>query len=137
MVPQSPLAAVPEWVQLGSAAAPLAILVGALIAGVIAWRSLIQRTKADRQDQWWKRAQWAMDTAIDQDPRRQLVGLAALDQLAESELIGAEEIDFLAKVAVAIQDFVLDSLNDEAETESADNEGGGSESGPGKATSDQ
>ncbi len=43
--------------------APLATFGVALVA-YFAYR---QKTNADKRDQWWKRAQWATDAALDQD----------------------------------------------------------------------
>lgn len=86
-----------EWWQILAALGPLAILVGAGLAALISWRTLRQRTAADalalsqksdadtnalRQNtdadsraEWWRRAQWAFEAAMDDKPEKQDVGL--------------------------------------------------------------
>lgn len=108
---------VPDWLLIVAAAAPLATLLAALIAGTIAAVALIQRHRADKRDQWWKRAQWAMDLAITGDLPAKLVGLKALSQLGQSKLLAREEEEFLFEIGAAVQDLVIDTMSTEAETE--------------------
>lgn len=61
-------------------------------------RTLRQRTKADRQDQWWKRAQWAIDLSLSDDDQRRATGLAGVSYLAGSELAGQDETEFITRV---------------------------------------
>ena len=97
-----------EWWQIAAALGPLVILVTALIAAYINWRVLKQRTAADKTSleqkrqadasaleqkttadnraEWWRRAQWALDRALDEDESTKALGLATLDVLARSEL---------------------------------------------------
>lgn len=77
--------------QLGPAAIALAAVV-ALIVGLAPAR---RRAGADRRGQWWKRAQWALDLTLEQDPHRRAVGLAALEVLATSDLARPEEVRLL------------------------------------------
>lgn len=107
---------VPEWLQVVAAGAPLATLIAALIAAGIAVVTLIQRHRADKRDQWWKRAQWAMDLAINGELPAKLVGLKALSQLGQSKLLAREEEEFLFEVGAAAQDLVLDTIASESET---------------------
>jgi hypothetical protein len=87
---------------LGAAAlAPLATL-GVVWVAYLAYR---QRSWADRRDQWWKRAQWAIDSALDGgDPHRRLAGLKVLVQLIGSDLATAEDADLMSALAVGIRD---------------------------------
>jgi hypothetical protein len=87
---------------LGAAAlAPLATL-GVVLVAYLAYR---QRSWADRRDQWWKRAQWAIDAALDDaDPHRRLAGLKVLVQLIGSDLATAEDADLMSALAVGIRD---------------------------------
>ena len=66
---------------LGAAAvAPLATF-GVVLVAFLTYR---QRAHADRREQWWLRAQWAIDSALnDADPQRRLAGLKVLVQLTE------------------------------------------------------
>lgn len=107
---------VPEWLQIAAAAAPLVTLLAAIIAAVIAMVTLIRRHRADKRDQWWKRAQWAMDLAIGGDLPTKEIGVLALEQLGRSKLIAGEEAQFLYEVGAAVQDLVLDTAAQEAET---------------------
>lgn len=77
-------AAPTEWWHFLSALAPLAVLSAAVIAGWIAWKSLSQKSAADNRAEWWRRAEWAFDSFLSQEPRRAQVGLQAMTILAES-----------------------------------------------------
>lgn len=92
------LAADPEWLRYAAAFAPL---LAALIAGWIAWRTLAQRREADRRDQWWKRAQWAIELAMDRDFSRAVVGLVTLRYLATSDLCTDDDYEMLDKIGGA------------------------------------
>ncbi|MCU1565549.1 MAG: hypothetical protein JWQ56_486 [Pseudarthrobacter sp.] len=94
-----------QWIWsglLGAAAlAPLATL-GVVLVAYLTYR---QRSQADRRDQWWKRAQWAIDSALNEaDPPRRLAGLKVLVQLIGSDLATAEDADLMSALAVGIRD---------------------------------
>lgn len=94
---------------------PLAVLVAALLAFYINWRTLkqrtvadetaleqkraadaqalLQKTEADSRAEWWRRTQWALDRALDQDEGTKALGLATLEVLARSELARTEELE--------------------------------------------
>jgi hypothetical protein len=92
---------------LGAAAiAPLATF-GVVLVAYLTYR---QRSRADRRDQWWKRAQWAIDSALnDADPQRRLAGLKVLVQLIGSDLATAEDADLMSAIAVGIRNQEQDS----------------------------
>ena len=76
--------------QLGPVATGLAALV-ALAVGLV---TVLQRREADRRDQWWKRAQWALDLVLspsESEPRA-AVGFAVLERVAASGLARHEEL---------------------------------------------
>ncbi|WP_461188327.1 hypothetical protein [Arthrobacter sp. Z4-13] len=87
---------------LGAASlAPLATF-GVVLVAYLTYR---QRSRADRRDQWWKRAQWAIDSALnDADPQRRLAGLKVLVQLIGSDLATEEDADLMSALAVGIRD---------------------------------
>ncbi|WP_427017894.1 hypothetical protein ACQCSX_04565 [Pseudarthrobacter sp. P1] len=118
----------PEWVQWIQALAPAAASVAALVAGSLGWATYSQRRTADRRDQWWKRAQWAIDASMDADDNeRQVIGAAILVHLAESDLCMPDDRDLLLQVLVAARDAVLDTEEPNGETGS---EGGGDDGKP-------
>lgn len=100
----------PEWWEVISALAPVAILLAAVITGVIGWKTLghsqralaqeieddrlnlAQKALADQKNQWWERVQWALDAAFSNDPHRQAAGIAMIRVLSEPEWLTAEEI---------------------------------------------
>lgn len=84
-----------EWWQIVAALGPLAVLLGAVIAGVIGWRTLRQKAGADNRAEWWRRTQWALDAVYSGDKKRGTVGLKVLKVLAESELAGKGELAVL------------------------------------------
>jgi hypothetical protein len=84
-----------EWWQILAALGPLAVAFGAVVAGIIGWRTLKQRAEADNRAEWWKRAQWALDAVYSGDKKRGTIGLKVLKVLGESELAGRGELAVL------------------------------------------
>ncbi|MFF2030866.1 hypothetical protein [Arthrobacter sp. NPDC058192] len=95
-----------EWWQVVGALGPLAILLSGLVAALISFLvlrqrtnadalELIQKTRADSRAEWWRRTQWALDRALDQNDDTKALGLGALAVLAQSELASAEELELL------------------------------------------
>lgn len=97
---------------------PIATVIGAVIVGVAAFLTLRQRRSADaaeleldravlahhravdRRQQWWVRAQWAIDKSLSGDPVSQQVGNGAMLVLVDEDadpadvallLVAAEE----------------------------------------------
>ncbi|MET1155845.1 hypothetical protein [Arthrobacter sp.] len=70
---------------------PLAILLAAVIAAFIGWRSMQTQAEANRRAQWWDRAAWALDASTSTNMDRRVIGLGVLALLAESSLAGEEE----------------------------------------------
>lgn len=93
---------------LGAAAvAPLATF-GVVLVAYLTYR---QKSHADRRDQWWKRAQWGIDAALnDADPQRRMAGIKVLVQLVGSDLATAEDAELMSALAVGIQDQELGRL---------------------------
>jgi hypothetical protein len=96
-----------------SAVAPLATF-GVVLVAYLAYR---QKAHADKRDQWWKRAQWGIDSALnDADPQRRLAGIKVLVQLIGSDLATPEDADLMSALAVGIQDQELGRPLREART---------------------
>jgi hypothetical protein len=93
-------------VMMGAAAvAPLATF-GVVLVAYLTYR---QKSRADKRDQWWKRAQWGIDSALDEaNPPRRLAGIKVLVQLIGSDLATPEDADLMSSLAVGIQDQELD-----------------------------
>lgn len=76
---------------------------------LVAYLSYRQKLRADRRDQWWKRAQWAIDAALnDADPQRRLAGLKVMVELIGSDLATTADADLMSDLAVGIQDQELE-----------------------------
>ncbi|HEY3573440.1 MAG TPA: hypothetical protein VGK98_06400 [Arthrobacter sp.] len=104
-----------DWWVILAGLGPLAVLIAALLAFYINWRTLKQRTEADKTSleqrrvadanalqqkteadsraEWWRRTQWALDRALDEDRGTKALGLATLEVLARSELAKEEELE--------------------------------------------
>ena len=83
-----------------AAVAPLATF-GVVLVAYLTYR---QKAHADKRDQWWKRAQWGIDSALnDADPQRRLAGIKVLVQLIGSDLATPEDADLMSALAVGIQ----------------------------------
>ncbi|MEE2523626.1 hypothetical protein V1639_13405 [Pseudarthrobacter sp. J75] len=76
---------------------------------LVAYLSYRQKLRADRRDQWWKRAQWAIDSALyDADPQRRLAGLKVMVELIGSDLATTADAELMSDLAVGIQDQELE-----------------------------
>jgi hypothetical protein len=53
----------PDWVVKAAALGPLATGFAAVVALLVGWATIVQKRRTDERDQWWKRAQWALDLA--------------------------------------------------------------------------
>jgi hypothetical protein len=82
-------------------------LLGALIPAVVAFIAYRVYT-ADRvwknSDRWWKRAEWALDTATDGDYTRRTVGMKALTELSELPMADADDRQLFNGLVVAVRD---------------------------------
>lgn len=82
-------------------------LLGALIPAVVAFIAYRVYT-ADRvwknSDRWWKRAEWALDTATDGDYGRRTVGMKALTELSDLPMADAEDRQLFNGLVVAVRD---------------------------------
>ncbi|MHA7156225.1 hypothetical protein [Arthrobacter sp. TMN-50] len=95
-----------QWWEILAAFGPTAIVLAALIAYLVQRESLthqrealVQRTKSDGEAEWWRRAQWAIDAALDtQDPKRQQIGLGMLNDAANEPDVGPAEQRILRTV---------------------------------------
>lgn len=115
-----------QWWEILGALGPLAILLGAAMAAVIGGFTLRQRTRADAlalaqkresdataleqkrraddRSEWWRRAQWALDRALDNRPPTKALGLATLEVLARSTLAHAEELELFDIAWASVND---------------------------------
>lgn len=82
-------------------------VLGALIPAVVAFIAYRVYT-ADRawknSDRWWKRAEWALDTATDGDYGRRTVGMKALTELSDLPMADAEDRQLFSGLVVAVRD---------------------------------
>jgi hypothetical protein len=89
----------PGWLEImravGLAFGPLLVFGSAVIAAVIAWRAYRQRKEADERAEWWRRTQWAIDYAVDEEEEKAEIGVEALDLLGVSPLASAEDRELL------------------------------------------
>jgi hypothetical protein len=84
-----------EWLLspgFGGAAAVLA----AVIAFLAARRQAEVNRVAGRKEQWWKRAEWALNLTLSDKSENRIVGLDTLDALSRSEWAAEHEGDVIA-----------------------------------------
>jgi hypothetical protein len=106
----------PAWVDYVTALGPLIVLVGALVAAVLAWA-------ATRRDRWWARTQWAVDHVLGGDPDAQVVGLAVLEvQVRHAR--SHEEAGVIGAVSDTLLEPLLAGTSPEAGTGDADGDAG-------------
>lgn len=57
--------------------------------------ALGQQAEADDRAEWWRRTEWALNLALDQNKEARIIGLKTLDALARSELAREEDLELL------------------------------------------
>lgn len=92
-----------EWWQVVAALTPLA----ALLILVFVVLTLCRSTTApaagsERRAEWWSRAEWAMNMALDDKPERRKVGLAVLDQLSTDRSVRKEDAQIVDQAKVLL-----------------------------------
>lgn len=92
---------------------------GTLAVAGVAFVAYLQKVTADKRAQWWTRAEWAMQTALEHDPQKRETGVIVLLGLSGSSLATPEDKELIADVGVVILDEVLGDLG---EDENSDND---------------
>jgi hypothetical protein len=110
----SPIAATSEdsfggwllgWIETTGFAGAAAVL-AAVIAFSAAWHQANVQRQAQRKEQWWKRAEWALNLTLSDDTETRTVGFQTLTALSESEWAAEHEGDVIA----AATDRTLDEV---------------------------
>ena len=55
----------------------------AIIAAVIAYNTLKQKTRSDNRNHWWQRMEWALDKFVSDDPLEQVMGASTFRALID------------------------------------------------------
>jgi hypothetical protein len=109
--------AVGDWIWMSlqnlSTVAPLGTLLAVLVAYFSYRGTIRQKTLADNRNAWWSRVQWAIDAALSDDEQRRATGMAAIEQMQDSELATDADQSLLAAMANAIVDETLEELESE------------------------
>lgn len=79
------------WLGAVSLLGPLATGAAALVALAVGIATIRQRDRADRREQWWRRAEWALGLTLSADEEAVRRGYAVLDHLVRSDLATADE----------------------------------------------
>jgi hypothetical protein len=74
------------WLGALSLLGPVATGVAAVVALVVGIATVRQRDRADRREQWWRRAEWALALTLSDDREQMSQGYAVLAFLARSDL---------------------------------------------------
>lgn len=103
-----------DWIwaslQQLSGVAPLGTLLAVLVAYFSYRGTIQQKSLADNRNAWWNRVQWAIDAALSDDEQRRATGMAAIEQMQDSELATVADQALLAAMANAIVDETLEIL---------------------------
>lgn len=83
------------WIDALSRLGPVATGVAALVALAVGIATVRQRDRADQRDQWWKRAQWALELTLSPHDELARRGFAVLGHLARSDLAAEDEKQLL------------------------------------------
>jgi hypothetical protein len=83
------------WVQspgFGGAAA----VVAAVVAFGAAWHQSQVQRESQRKEQWWNRAEWALNLTLSESAETRTVGFQTLKALSQSEWAAEHEGDVIA-----------------------------------------
>lgn len=82
------------WTILGSLG-PLIALLAAYLVYVSARNTLTQKQQADDRAEWWRRTQWALESAASKDEKLNAAGTAMIPLMNQSKLVSDEDRDLL------------------------------------------
>ncbi|MGD8166310.1 hypothetical protein ACEXOS_003715 [Herbiconiux sp. P16] len=85
------------------------------------YQARVQRS-AQRKEQWWKRAEWALNLTLSDDSDQRAIGLQMLDALAQSEWTHEREQDVIA-AAVNRHDPLTPSIDELSKLQLRSHEG--------------
>ncbi len=66
--------------------------------------ALRQKAANDRREAWWKRAQWAIDKSLSEDPQTRQIGAEAMLVLANDPKAMRQDLDVLDAALVRALD---------------------------------
>lgn len=94
-----------EWWQIVATATPFATTTALVLAVAVACYPARRRNSSPTTmwTEWWDRAEWALNMALDENPERRRVGLAALEQLSASGPMGKEDAQILAEAQAVLK----------------------------------
>ncbi|WP_156388379.1 MULTISPECIES: hypothetical protein [unclassified Rhodococcus (in: high G+C Gram-positive bacteria)] len=109
----------PFWREFwtGPPAAGLFAVAGAIIAFAAAWFTSNTARQAARRDEWWDRAEWALNLAMSDNGSDRDVGLAAIEVVlteatdTEAEMVGAVTSILLDAPTVQVEDNDVDDVH--------------------------
>lgn len=115
------LNALGDWIwaslQQLSGVAPLGTLLAVVVAYFSYRGTIRQKTLAENRNAWWNRVQWAIDAALSDDEQRRATGMAAIEQMQNSELATVADQELLAAMANAVVDETLEILESDNDSE--------------------
>jgi hypothetical protein len=83
------------WAQTPGFGGVAAVFAATIAFAASRYQARVQRS-AQRKEQWWKRAEWALNLTLSDDPAFRELGLEMLEALSESEWRHEHEDDVIA-----------------------------------------
>ncbi|GAA4513571.1 hypothetical protein [Brevibacterium yomogidense] len=100
-----------EWLTQAEPLAPFSTALVAAVAGIVAWRSYRHRRFNDTRAEWWRRTQYGVELAVEDDAHKRAIGMRVLLAQAGEQGIFQRDRDLLQSLN--------DELRDEAMRRSA------------------
>ncbi len=85
----------PIWVEYVSALAPPLAVLAAAVAAAIAFVNYLRQRKADREEKFWRRLEWAIEMSSSEDLVDANMGMSVLGAMATDETLAADDGDLL------------------------------------------
>lgn len=92
-----------EWWQIVGALAPLLVLAIFAAIFLMALRRETPEGGAEERADWWSRAEWALDMALDSKPEKRRIGLAVLEHLSASGTAHEEDARIIAQAKARLR----------------------------------
>lgn len=93
-----------EWMRLMTSLAPLTAFLVVVFVGLLLLSTTPSPAASGRRAEWWSRAEWAIDMALDDKPERRKTGLALLEQLSRDRFVGKEDTQLATQVRALLLD---------------------------------
>lgn len=112
----------PIWVEYVSALAPALAVLAAAVAAAIAFVNYLRQRKADREEKFWRRLEWAIEMSSSGELSDANMGLSVLTAMVMDKTLDADDDQLLGKLIEEVVSNVSSKVYSGADIEVGDAE---------------